>query len=291
MTTKDFSNKNSNLEMTNLKSSLLIKSIWFVLITVTLTFIMISCIQPSFIFRLSLAITLLWTASITLIFLAKKGYTYLSAFIYISFLVILVFVFAWVGGGIKAHGLRLLPVVVLFSGLTLGKKEIWLFGIIASLGGFVLALADYFQLLPVTEPIGNSAWVYWLFFVSAVIILCFLENQTVETLLKALINSQTELALRKKSEELLLEKNKSLKEIAFLQSHQVRRPVANVLGLTNLLNTDNPNDPLNIEIIHKITEATKELDAVIREIVIKTSEIESVQKNIVENGLPFQKNN
>jgi signal transduction histidine kinase len=103
-----------------------------------------------------------------------------------------------------------------------------------------------------------------------------MEILSVEELRKALAKSQRELAMREKSEKMLEMKNKKLTEIAFLQSHQVRRPVATLLGLMRLLKLDDPADPINMEIIPKIETVTKELDTVIHDIVIKTAEAETM---------------
>lgn len=79
---------------------------------------------------------------------------------------------------------------------------------------------------------------------------------------------------RKETERKLLERNKRLSEIAFLQSHQVRKPVASMMGLINLFNFENTADPINAEVLMKMKSAVKMMDEVIGEIVIKTSEIE-----------------
>jgi signal transduction histidine kinase len=79
---------------------------------------------------------------------------------------------------------------------------------------------------------------------------------------------------RKKAEQQLIAHNAVLSEIAFLQSHIVRRPVANVLGIINLLNLENPSDPTNIELIPMLETASKELDSVISQIVEKTNKLE-----------------
>lgn len=71
--------------------------------------------------------------------------------------------------------------------------------------------------------------------------------------------------------------NEKLREIAFLQSHQVRVPIANVLGLFQLFNFNNPADPVNTEIMGKLKMSADSLDAVIREIVSNTGEINRVQ--------------
>ena len=78
-------------------------------------------------------------------------------------------------------------------------------------------------------------------------------------------------------DEKLKIQNEKLFEIAFLQSHQVRVPVAHILGLFSLFKFDNPSDPINSEILCKLKISAESLDNIIREIVQKTSEIKAIQ--------------
>ncbi|MDF2430481.1 MAG: hypothetical protein JWP44_112, partial [Mucilaginibacter sp.] len=55
--------------------------------------------------------------------------------------------------------------------------------------------------------------------------------------------------------------NEKLKEVAWKQSHMVRVPVANLIGLIQLLESDNDQ-----AIIKKIRQTSLQLDGVIREI-------------------------
>lgn len=71
----------------------------------------------------------------------------------------------------------------------------------------------------------------------------------------------------------LTTQNERLREIAFLQAHQVRAPIANILGLYNIFNHDNLSDPINREIMERFKTATDNLDAIVKEIVQKTYEI------------------
>lgn len=73
----------------------------------------------------------------------------------------------------------------------------------------------------------------------------------------------------------LTSQNETLSEIAFLQSHQVRAPIANILGLFNLFNFDNTSDPMNTELMHRLKSATETLDGIVREIVMKTDKLNS----------------
>ncbi|PBQ32786.1 hypothetical protein CNR22_13715 [Sphingobacteriaceae bacterium] len=74
-------------------------------------------------------------------------------------------------------------------------------------------------------------------------------------------------------EEKLKIQNEKLFEIAFLQSHQVRVPVAQILGLFNLFKFEDPADPINSEVLYRLKSASESLDTIIRDIVQKTSEI------------------
>ncbi|MGN6569166.1 MAG: PAS domain S-box protein, partial [Flavipsychrobacter sp.] len=65
--------------------------------------------------------------------------------------------------------------------------------------------------------------------------------------------------------------NKVLRDIAWIQSHKVRGPVANILGLAQLFNYNNPADPINKEILDGLRVSTNELDEIIKEVVDKTN--------------------
>jgi DNA-binding NtrC family response regulator len=76
-------------------------------------------------------------------------------------------------------------------------------------------------------------------------------------------------------EELKSQYDKLLK-VAFLQSHQVRVPVANILGLYSLFNFDDAGDPINGKVLHMLKLVAENLDKTIHEIVQNTSEIRQI---------------
>jgi PAS domain S-box-containing protein len=85
--------------------------------------------------------------------------------------------------------------------------------------------------------------------------------------------SFVDITARKKTEAILLKQNKRLSEVSFLQAHQVRKPIAHILGLINLFNLENSADPINAEVLVKIRDVTNNFDKIIHEIVEKTSQI------------------
>ncbi len=77
----------------------------------------------------------------------------------------------------------------------------------------------------------------------------------------------------KRSEQYLANQNKRLQEIASISSHNIRRPVATIMGLVNLFDKNKMDNPLNKEIMEHLRTTAIELDDVIHIIVEKTVNI------------------
>lgn len=70
--------------------------------------------------------------------------------------------------------------------------------------------------------------------------------------------------------------NKILKEISWMQSHAVRAPLSNIMGLVSLLK-DNINSGIKDDkIIDYILDSADKLDVVVKDIVKKTSDIDTL---------------
>jgi hypothetical protein len=65
--------------------------------------------------------------------------------------------------------------------------------------------------------------------------------------------------------------NSQLKEIAWIQSHMVRAQVANLLGLSRLINMEDPANSDNHLVLEKMIETSEKLDLVVRQINDKIS--------------------
>lgn len=76
-----------------------------------------------------------------------------------------------------------------------------------------------------------------------------------------------------KSKELHISKQKDqLMEIARINAHEIRRPVASILGLSSLIDKTSITDEDNLATLQQLEAATLELDAVIKRIIDKTEE-------------------
>jgi tetratricopeptide (TPR) repeat protein len=70
--------------------------------------------------------------------------------------------------------------------------------------------------------------------------------------------------------ESLEEKNKQLKDIAWVQSHKLRGPLTSVMGILAFLEDDDASAELQMEMRRTLAEKVAEMDAIIHEIVAKT---------------------
>lgn len=75
----------------------------------------------------------------------------------------------------------------------------------------------------------------------------------------------------RKEQELQIQKQAdSLREIAKIQSHEIRRPVANIMGLTDLFDLKEKTQEENEQILQYLRQSVLELDGLISRIVDKT---------------------
>jgi PAS domain S-box-containing protein len=82
------------------------------------------------------------------------------------------------------------------------------------------------------------------------------------------ISIQRDIAESMKYIQAIEEQNKKFKEIAWIQSHIVRAPLARVMGLVDLLKDQRPGDETDILIEH-LTNSARDLDAIIVRIADK----------------------
>lgn len=83
------------------------------------------------------------------------------------------------------------------------------------------------------------------------------------------ISIQRDITQNKKHLSEIEEQNKKFKEIAWIQSHIVRAPLARIMGLVDLLKNFVPGDDKDQLLIH-LTNSAKELDSIIINIADKT---------------------
>lgn len=80
--------------------------------------------------------------------------------------------------------------------------------------------------------------------------------------------NSTDITERKQNEQKILEQNEALRKIAYMQSHQLRKPVASILGLMNLLKLEETEN--NSAVLGMMEQAVLELDETIHHIVKST---------------------
>jgi PAS domain S-box-containing protein len=75
---------------------------------------------------------------------------------------------------------------------------------------------------------------------------------------------------RLKTEKAIIDQNDRLRKIALLSSHELRRPMASMLGLINIMDRENFYNPENKQIIEHLLTVGNEMDEVLHLIVDKT---------------------
>ncbi len=78
----------------------------------------------------------------------------------------------------------------------------------------------------------------------------------------------------KPSNNKIINQNKILREITWKQSHEVRKPIATILGFANVIQNDiSMSTEERNKCLSYLFEATEELDKIIHEIVIKSNQV------------------
>lgn len=69
------------------------------------------------------------------------------------------------------------------------------------------------------------------------------------------------------------EQNNKLREIAWMQSHGVRAPLARIMGLINIINAGPPNGIELNQLLNYVLDSVNELDVLVRAVVKKSEEL------------------
>jgi PAS domain S-box-containing protein len=80
--------------------------------------------------------------------------------------------------------------------------------------------------------------------------------------------------------QMIEKQNERLKQIAWIQSHELRAPVANIIGLVSLVNETDPADPENRALLSSLKEATLKLDDIVRRITEQTVIVSDIEEGI-----------
>ena len=101
---------------------------------------------------------------------------------------------------------------------------------------------------------------------------CFILRDNMGTPVRS-VGSVMDITTSRQHLEKIKEHNKNLREIAWLQSHVVRAPLARIMGLIHLFKEYDGGDLSVEELFDLISTSAHELDEVIHEISDKTNKI------------------
>ncbi|WP_235941991.1 PAS domain S-box protein [Pontibacter fetidus] len=97
--------------------------------------------------------------------------------------------------------------------------------------------------------------------------------------------TESKLAEEKKTQlaEKLQIQNQNLQQFAYIVSHNLRAPIANILGLSSIYDSANPQAPINQRVIENMYKSAKLLDNTIRdlnELLSMRSELDDAQEKV-----------
>ncbi|MFD2245475.1 PAS domain S-box protein [Pontibacter ruber] len=97
--------------------------------------------------------------------------------------------------------------------------------------------------------------------------------------------TQYKMAEAKRAEltEQLLKQNQNLQQFAYIVSHNLRAPIANILGLGSIYDKERPEAPMNQRVIENLVKSARLLDSTIRDlndILTIRSELGKVQEEV-----------
>ncbi len=82
----------------------------------------------------------------------------------------------------------------------------------------------------------------------------------------------------------LEKRNRDLDQFSHVISHNLRGPVANILGLGHVINRTNVADPVNIEVFDRLQGATQALDSVVKDLstILQVTDNQAIPQDVVE---------
>jgi PAS domain S-box-containing protein len=147
--------------------------VWGSVILFSITSVLVGFFMSQSFLQWILAVVIYDFVCLGLIFLNRKGLTKLASYIFIGTLVALINALAIVAGGIKTPVFLTFPLIVLVSGLLLGREMGVLTGLFGIINGLVIVLMKYSDNMTVnTVFFGSlSMWVISSSFISIVALL------------------------------------------------------------------------------------------------------------------------
>lgn len=89
-----------------------------------------------------------------------------------------------------------------------------------------------------------------------------------------MVGALRDITVRKNYEQRLLRKNQMLKDIAWNNSHELRRPVSNIVGILDLLKADAERNQTDLSLLEMLERSAVELDEIITKINISTKNVD-----------------
>ncbi|MBC7555103.1 MAG: tetratricopeptide repeat protein [Taibaiella sp.] len=124
-----------------------------------------------------------------------------------------------------------------------------------------------------------------LIYTSGIILLLIVIGIVAKYFVSELKSNKVMATERKKHIDRIKAQKTVLKDIAYIQSHEVRGPVSTILGLVQLFNFEDLTDPANGELMEGVATVAGRLDKIVTEVVNKENKIskEDIESDQADN--------
>jgi light-regulated signal transduction histidine kinase (bacteriophytochrome) len=88
-----------------------------------------------------------------------------------------------------------------------------------------------------------------------------------------MIGTMQDIDLHVRQAKRLEQQNHALREITWINSHEIRRPVVSILSIAELFDLENKDMQFNSQLMEWLQQSTRQLDEIIHKIESKAREI------------------
>jgi PAS domain S-box-containing protein len=184
------------------KARVFFKLVWGFVIIITLSSIINIIVLPQNYIRWLVFFSIFSFFPLFFLILNSKSLIKLASGLYVLLILAVVVGMSWTAGGMRAPIIQAFSVIVLIAGLLLGWKKGIFIGIVASLLGLILVIAENYNILP-NSSVVHTSFTFWVSNTIYIALIAFLQYLSVANLNNALQETKQELALRSKVEEAL----------------------------------------------------------------------------------------
>ncbi len=173
-----------------------------IMLLITIDMLILLVATPRQAFRPLITIFTVDAVFLTILVFVKRGRIRLASFLAVGMAWLVVTLFAFTAGGVRAPSYAGYFVVTFLAGILLGGRAVFVMAAISGISGLGMAYLEHIGRLPVAQ-FQFTPFTFWLVDCSLVLILALLQSYASQTTKNSLKRAKTELAERTRAEQAL----------------------------------------------------------------------------------------